>query len=148
MIKYRHLQLKGLQVSSHVFMRRRLGSIMEKLTVEATKENLMVVNEFVETNLEKIDCPMKAMMQINVAVEEIYINIASYAYGDGTGQAEILLDTDTQGQVAVTFMDSGVPYDPLAKEDPDVTLSAEERGIGGLGIFMVKKSMDDVKYRY
>ncbi len=121
---------------------------MEKLTVEATKENLIAVNEFVETNLEKIDCPMKIMMQINVAVEEIYINIASYAYGEDTGQAEILLDTDTEGQVAVTFMDSGVPYDPLAKEDPDITLSAEERGIGGLGIFMVKKSMDDVKYRY
>jgi anti-sigma regulatory factor (Ser/Thr protein kinase) len=121
---------------------------MEKLTVEATKENLIAVNEFVETNLEKIDCPMKIMMQINVAVEEIYINIASYAYGEGTGQAEILLDTDTEGQVSVTFMDSGVPYDPLAKEDPDITLSAEERGIGGLGIFMVKKSMDDVKYRY
>ncbi|WP_042256512.1 ATP-binding protein [Butyrivibrio proteoclasticus] len=121
---------------------------MEKLTVEATKENLIAVNEFVETNLEKIDCPMKAMMQINVAVEEIYINIASYAYGDASGQAEILLDTDTPGQVSIVFMDSGTPYDPLAKEDPDITLSAEERGIGGLGIFMVKKSMDDVKYRY
>ncbi|WP_026663166.1 ATP-binding protein [Butyrivibrio proteoclasticus] len=121
---------------------------MEKLTVEATKENLIAVNEFVETNLEKIDCPMKAMMQINVAVEEIYINIASYAYGDASGQAEILLDTDTPGQVSIVFKDSGTPYDPLAKEDPDITLSAEERGIGGLGIFMVKKSMDDVKYRY
>lgn len=121
---------------------------MEKLTVEATKENLIAVNEFVESNLEKIDCPMKAMMQINVAVEEIYINIASYAYGEGTGQAEILLDTDTPGQVSIVFKDSGTPYDPLAKEDPDITLSAEERGIGGLGIFMVKKSMDDVKYRY
>ena len=121
---------------------------MEKLTVEATKENLIAVNEFVETNLEKIDCPMKIMMQICVAVEEIYINIASYAYGEGTGQAEILLDTDTKGQGALTFMDSGVPYNPLAREDPDITLSAEERGIGGLGIFMVKKSMDDVKYRY
>ncbi len=121
---------------------------MEKLTVEATKENLIAVNEFVETNLEKIDCPMKIMMQIYVAVEEIYINIASYAYGEGTGKAEILLDTDTEGQVALTFMDSGVPYNPLAREDPDITLSAEERGIGGLGIFMVKKSMDDVKYRY
>ena len=121
---------------------------MEKLTVEATKENLIAVNEFVETNLEKIDCPMKAMMQINVAVEEIYINIASYAYGDASGQAEILLDTDTPGQVSIVFMDSGTPYDPLAKEDPDITLSAEERGIGGLGIFMVKKSMDDVEYRY
>lgn len=121
---------------------------MEKLTVEATKENLIAVNEFVETNLEKIDCPMKIMMQINVAVEEIYINIASYAYGEGTGQAEILLDTDTEGQVSIVFMDSGTPYNPLAREDPDITLSAEERGIGGLGIFMVKKSMDDVKYRY
>jgi anti-sigma regulatory factor (Ser/Thr protein kinase) len=121
---------------------------MEKLTVEATKENLLKVNEFVEMNLEKIECPMKAMMQISVAVEEIYINIASYAYGDAIGQAEILLDTDTVGQVSITFMDSGTPYDPLAKEDPDITLSAEERGIGGLGIFMVKKSMDDVQYKY
>jgi anti-sigma regulatory factor (Ser/Thr protein kinase) len=121
---------------------------MEKLTVEATKENLLKVNEFVEMNLEKIECPMKAMMQISVAVEEIYINIASYAYGDAIGQAEILLDTDTAGQVSITFMDSGTPYDPLAKEDPDITLSAEERGIGGLGIFMVKKSMDDVQYKY
>ncbi len=121
---------------------------MEKLTVEATKENLLKVNEFVEMNLEKIECPMKAMMQISVAVEEIYINIASYAYGDAIGQAEILLDTDTAGQVSITFMDRGTPYDPLAKEDPDITLSAEERGIGGLGIFMVKKSMDDVQYKY
>ena len=121
---------------------------MEKLTVEATKENLLKVNEFVEANLEKIECPMKAMMQISVAVEEIYINIASYAYGDNIGQAEILLDTDTAGQVSITFMDSGTPYDPLAKEDPDITLSAEERGIGGLGIYMVKKSMDDVQYKH
>ena len=121
---------------------------MEKLTVEATKENLLKVNEFVEANLEKIECPMKAMMQISVAVEEIYINIASYAYGDAIGQAEILLDTDTAGQVSITFMDSGTPYDPLAKEDPDITLSPEERGIGGLGIYMVKKSMDDVQYKH
>ena len=121
---------------------------MEKLTVDATKENLLKVNEFVEANLEKIECPMKAMMQISVAVEEIYINIASYAYGDAIGQAEILLDTDTAGQVSITFMDSGTPYDPLAKEDPDITLSAEERGIGGLGIYMVKKSMDDVQYKH
>lgn len=121
---------------------------MEKLTVEATKENRLKVNEFVEANLEKIECPMKAMMQISVAVEEIYINIASYAYGDAIGQAEILLDTDTAGQVSITFMDSGTPYDPLAKEDPDITLSAEERGIGGLGIYMVKKSMDDVQYKH
>ncbi len=122
---------------------------MERLEVQATKENLLEVSAFVEGYLEKLDCPMKAMMQISVAVEEIYINIASYAYGDSIGMAEILIDHDQAlNSVSITFKDSGVPYDPLAKEDPDITLSAEERAIGGLGIFMVKKSMDDMKYKY
>ena len=122
---------------------------MERLEVQATKENLLEVSAFVEGYLEKLDCPMKTMMQISVAVEEIYINIASYAYGDSTGMAEILIDHDQAlNSVSITFKDSGVPYDPLAKEDPDITLSAEERAIGGLGIFMVKKSMDDMKYKY
>jgi anti-sigma regulatory factor (Ser/Thr protein kinase) len=122
---------------------------MERLEVQATKENLLEVSAFVEGYLEKLDCPMKAMMQISVAVEEIYINIASYAYGDSIGMAEILIDHDQAlNSVSITFKDSGVPYDPLAKDDPDITLSAEERAIGGLGIFMVKKSMDDMKYKY
>nr|WP_297763791.1 ATP-binding protein [uncultured Butyrivibrio sp.] len=122
---------------------------MERLEVQATKENLLEVSAFVEGYLEKLDCPMKTMMQISVAVEEIYINIASYAYGDSIGMAEILIDHDQAlNSVSITFKDSGVPYDPLAKEDPDITLSAEERAVGGLGIFMVKKSMDDMKYKY
>ncbi len=122
---------------------------MERLEVQATKENLLEVSAFVEGYLEKLDCPMKAMMQISVAVEEIYINIASYAYGDSIGMAEILIDHDQAlNSVSITFKDSGVPYDPLAKDDPDITLSAEERAIGGLGIFMVKKSMDDMNYEY
>ncbi|SCY65875.1 ATP-binding protein [Butyrivibrio sp. INlla14] len=122
---------------------------MERLEVQATKENLLEVSAFVEGYLEKLDCPMKTMMQISVAVEEIYINIASYAYGDSIGMAEILIDHDQAlNSVSITFKDSGVFYDPLAKEDPDITLSAEERAIGGLGIFMVKKSMDDMKYKY
>ncbi len=122
---------------------------MERLEVQATKENLLEVSAFVEGYLEKLDCPMKTMMQISVAVEEIYINIASYAYGDSIGMAEILIDHDQAlNSVSITFKDSGVFYDPLAKEDPDITLSAEERAVGGLGIFMVKKSMDDMKYKY
>ena len=88
-------------------------------------------------------------MQIDVAVEEIFVNIAHYAYNPEVGNAmvrvEILPDVPS---VDITFIDQGVPYDPLAKADPDVTLSAEERQIGGLGIFMVKKTMDDVKYEY
>lgn len=122
---------------------------MERIEVQATKENLLEVAAFVEGYLEQLECPMKALMQINIAVEEIYINIASYAYGDKPGMAEIEIEHNkADNSVDITFKDSGIPYDPLAKEDPDVTLSAEERDIGGLGIFMVKKSMDDMKYRY
>ena len=88
-------------------------------------------------------------MQIDVAVEEIYVNIASYAYGDAEGEAIIRAGvTDAPKSVEITFIDSGTPYDPLKKEDPDVTLSADKRPIGGLGIFMVKKSMDDMIYEY
>ncbi len=122
---------------------------MKELRIEAAIDRLDEVLAFVDTELELMDCPMKIQMQIDVAVEEIYVNIASYAYMPGRGDAIIRLDTDPQRRrVAVTFIDSGIPYDPLAREDPDVTLSAEERGIGGLGIYMVKKSMDDMSYRY
>ena len=92
---------------------------------------------------------MKTQMQIDVAVEEIFVNIASYAYTPGTGSATILFEEEKDPHCAkITFIDRGVPYDPLKKADPDVTLSAEERGIGGLGIFMVKKTMDDISYVY
>ena len=94
-------------------------------------------------------CPLKAQMQVDVAVEEIFVNVASYAYAPGVGNVTIRVEIpDNPRTVVITFIDNGVPYDPLAKADPDVTLSAEERGIGGLGIFMVKKSMDDMVYEY
>ena len=88
-------------------------------------------------------------MQIDVAVEEIFVNIARYAYTSGEGMARIRLDTDSEpGQMLITFIDSGIPFNPLEVREPDVTLAAHERQIGGLGIFMVRKSMDDVKYKY
>lgn len=122
---------------------------MKELEIEALTENLPQVLAFVDEQLEAADCPMKIQMQIDIAVEEIFVNIAHYAYNPETGTAmvrvEILPDPPS---VDITFIDHGIPYDPLAKADPDVTLSAEERQIGGLGIFMVKKSMDDVKYEY
>ena len=120
-----------------------------ELTVEATVENLPQVMGFLEQHLEEADCPLKAQMQITVAAEEIYVNIAHYAYAPGTGEATVRLEiTDEPAAATITFIDRGVPFDPLAKPDPDVSLSAEERGIGGLGIYMVKKSMDDVRYEY
>ena len=122
---------------------------MKNLIVEAKTDNLDEVTAFIDTELEEHDCSMKDQMRIDVAVEELFVNIAHYAYEPETGMAEIRIDfKNDPAAVVITFIDSGVPYDPLAKEDPDVSLSLEERKIGGLGIFMVKKSMDDMKYEY
>lgn len=122
---------------------------MKKLSVDARVDVLDDVLAFVDSVLEENDCPMKVSMQIDVAVEEVFVNIASYAYSDGTGKADISIEVeDDPKKIVIEFSDNGMPFDPLAKEDPDVTLSAEERQIGGLGIYMVKRSMDDVKYRY
>lgn len=112
---------------------------------DARRDNLHEVLAFTEGELEKHDCNLKTMMMISVMVEEIYINIASYAYVDKEGTATISMEFDDDN-VTITFVDSGIPFNPLAKPDPDITLSAEERSIGGLGIYMVKKTMDDVTY--
>lgn len=122
---------------------------MREITIEAKLENLDEVLGFVDGQLEELECPMKAQMQIDVAVEEIFVNIASYAYAPGVGNAVVRFESSQDpASVTITFIDSGVPYDPVQKDDPDVTLSAEERGIGGLGIYMAKKAMDDMKYVY
>lgn len=120
----------------------------QELRIQAQVEKLDDVLAFIDGNLEAWDCSMKAQLQLDVAVEEIYVNIAHYAYGtEGGGDATIRLKYDeAKRTVDVIFIDSGMPYDPLAKPDPDITLSVEEREIGGLGIFMVKKSMDDMRY--
>ncbi len=120
---------------------------MADLTVDALVSNLDQVLAFVDGQLETMDCSMKAQMQIDVAVEEIYVNIANYAYAPETGKAYISVRPDPENaSVTIEFRDNGIPFDPLAKADPDVTLSAEERKIGGLGIYMVKKSMDALEY--
>ena len=122
---------------------------MKELTMEATVENIDAVTEFVDAQLEELDCPMKAEMQINIAIDELFSNIARYAYHPETGEATVRVEVVQEPlAVEITFIDHGMPYDPLAKEDPDVTLNAEERNIGGLGIFIVKKSMDDITYEY
>lgn len=122
---------------------------MKELVIEAKVENLEKVISFVDEELESCGCPIKSQTQVDVAVEEIFVNIASYAYESGVGNVTIRVEVDNDPlSVKLTFLDNGVPFDPLAKEDPDVTLSAMERPIGGLGIFMVKKSMDDISYEY
>ena len=126
-----------------------LGKANDTLTLDACVDLLPQVLTFVDSYLEIKGCPMKTQMQIDLAVEEIFVNIASYAYPSGTGQATISLsDSHDPDGIRITFSDSGTPYDPLAKPDPNVTLAASERPIGGLGIYMVKKSMDAVTYAY
>ena len=121
---------------------------MRELTLEAKIDNIPTVTAFVDELLEALDCPMKAQLQIDVAIDEMFCNIAMYAYPDGKGEATVRFEFDESARVAtITFVDSGIPFDPVAKPDPDVTLSAEERQIAGLGIFMVKKTMDSMEYR-
>ena len=122
---------------------------MKELTLPATIENIETVIDFVNGQLEEIKCPLKAQMQIDIAIDELFGNIAHYAYNPETGPATVRVEvTEDPIAVVITFIARGVPYDPLKKEDPDITLSAEERAIGGLGIFMVKKTMDEISYEY
>ena len=122
---------------------------MKELTVEAKVENIDVVTDFVNAALEEYSCSMKAQTQIDVAIDELFGNIARYAYNPEVGKATVQVEMEENTPVVtVTFRDQGMPYNPLNAQDPDVTLSAEEREIGGLGIYLVKKSMDEVLYEY
>ena len=122
---------------------------MKEMTVDAKLQNIEVLTAFADAVLEEADCPPKAMMQIDLAIDELITNIASYAYAGGEGSATLQIGIQDEPRCAVlTFVDSGIPYDPTAKEDPDVTRPIEERQAGGLGIFLVKKTMDDMQYTY
>ena len=119
---------------------------MKKISINAKRENLDDVLAVLDSLLEEAECPMKTQMTIDIAVEEIYINIASYAYPDSEGKADIEFQVTPEKVFVARFEDTGIPYNPLLKPDPDVTLSADERQVGGLGIYMVKKSMDKMEY--
>ncbi len=122
---------------------------MFRFRVNADVNELQRVLNFVEGCVQGIDCSPKAMMRISVAVEEIFVNIAHYAYSDKMGEAVIEVEINFEPKtVTITFIDSGVKYNPLANPDPDLSLSAKDRKIGGLGIFMAKKFMDELSYEY
>ena len=122
---------------------------MKELTLKAAVENIPQVTAFIDEQLEAVDCAMKAQMQIDVAIDELFGNIAHYAYQGGEGDATVRFEFDSEERMAaITFMDRGVPFDPLKKAEPDVKLSVEDREVGGLGIFLVRKTMDAIEYRY
>ena len=120
-----------------------------ELTLEATTKNIEQVTDFVNDLLEKANCPMKAQMQLDVAIDELFSNIANYAYNPETGPATIRVEVENDPlAVILTLIDQGKPFDPLAKEDPDISKPVEEREAGGLGIYLVKKTMDEISYEY
>ena len=122
---------------------------MKSLTVPAKSEYVEEINAFVDAELEACDCPMLTQAEIELAIEEIFVNIASYAYHPAEGEAEVRCEILRDPlRVELQFLDSGKPYDPLAKEDADTSVEALEEREGGLGILLVKKTMDDVSYVY
>ena len=132
-------------------MRSSLDNLKEikELKVDARVEELDAVLAFIDAELESLNCPANIQAKLDLAVEEVFVNIASYAYKDVTGSAVIKFAGLEDGSGAViTFIDEGMKYNPLERPDPDVTLPAEERGIGGLGVFLVKKIADEVSYDY
>lgn len=115
----------------------------------AEETSLKMALQFVETELEKVGCPIKTAMQLTIAIEEIFVNVVHYAYPAGKGEVKLGVAFDREeNRVTFCMRDHGIPFNPLARSDPDITLSADERGIGGLGIYMMKKTMDEVYYVY
>ena len=119
------------------------------ITIDAVEEAMDIVQDFIRERLLSFGCAKKPLMQIRLAVEEIFINIISYAYRPDIGKAEIKCEvTDTPMEVSIQFMDSGKPFDPLAKEDADISGAMFLERPGGFGIHLVKNTMDDVEYEY
>jgi len=122
---------------------------MKELTVDAKPESLREIKAFAGAELEAMGCPEPARKQLFIVIDEIFGNIASYAYEGGEGRATLRLEARAEPRAAVlTFLDGGFPFDPLAAEAPDTSLKARERKIGGLGIFMVRKLTDEISYAY
>ncbi len=121
--------------------------MVNELKIEAKKENFEKVLAFVDEALEKAGVPYEVQLSVEMAIEEIYLNIVYYAYAQKDGDAIILTDINEKDRIlTLTFIDEGPEYNPLLKEDPDTTMDIMDRPIGGLGILMVKKMMDDVAY--
>lgn len=122
-----------------------MQNLKKEITVDSKMENMEMLTAFVEKELEPFDPSPKSQMQINVAIDELFSNVVHYS---GSSKMTLVLEVVEDVLTAtLTFIDNGIAYDPLSKKDPDISLSAEDREIGGLGIFLVKKTMDGIEYK-
>ena len=131
------------------YKKRAKGVSMTERIFPAKTDCLNDVLAFIEESMEGFECPAKTLNAVCVAIEEVFVNISDYAYKDGDGDVRISVTLNGNDRTAVfRISDKGTPFDPLKKPDPDITLAAGEREIGGLGIFIAKKTMDTVSYAY
>ena len=122
---------------------------MDSLSVSAEIKNLDQVTDFVLQRPEIAACSKQIRLQLRLAIEEIFVNIASYAYDSEIGPAEVRCEVLPDPlRVVIQFLDGGKPFDPLAKEDADTSEEALFAREGGLGILLVKETMDGVTYTY
>jgi anti-sigma regulatory factor (Ser/Thr protein kinase) len=123
---------------------------VKELKTETRLENIVMITEFVNEELEAMGCSESARIKIDIALDEIFSNIVKFAYGDEVGMVTVRMESpdDHPDEIMISFHDSGIPFDPLAAKEPDITLPASKRKKGGLGLFIVKKTMDDVSYEY
>ena len=121
---------------------------MREMTVSASPDQIDAVMDFVNGQLEEMDCPEETRIDVDVAVDELLGNIVQYAYRPGTGTVTVRVDTaKNPAAVTITFADRGSPFNPLAKEAPDTTsLPARERPMGGLGLYLVQSLVDEITY--
>jgi len=122
---------------------------MDPITVPASKENLADVLEFIRSKLEAFPHQESSLLQLELAVEEAYANIASYAYPVEPGEVTVGLKIDENPLfVTVELIDTGIRFNPLEKEDPDISLGIDDKKPGGLGILLIKQNADQVNYQY
>ena len=121
---------------------------MSECVLEAKIDNIYKLSNFLEGELSKLDVSTAEDMKMNLVMEELFVNIANYAYAPKYGNCTICAEVfPEQNAIEITLIDTGIPFNPLKRKDPDVTLSARERKVGGLGIFMAKQEVDDISYR-
>lgn len=123
---------------------------MKTIIVPAIRESLEEVSNIFNEEMLRNQCPMKQRIEFSIALEELFINIVHYAYGASGGDVRVSYEIKIKGNAKVLMVelaDKGIAYNPLQKEEPDLTLSADERQIGGLGIFMAKKFLSSLIYR-
>ncbi|MCL1976484.1 MAG: ATP-binding protein [Firmicutes bacterium] len=133
---------------------------LKEFVTTAKIENLDAVKDFITGELAACNCTAKLQTQLALVVEEIFVNIVYYAYSEdtwasslpreqpSTAAGNVAIRIAVGDEVIIEFEDCGKPYNPLEKDDPDITLDAEKREVGGLGILLVKSIADAIKYRY